>query len=293
MQVRKTTAAAVWIAITACSVGLFAQPPAGGQAGARRQGGGFIPGQQRAPEDPAVVARGKTLYGVSCTACHGADLRGGDIGGPNLLRSQLALSDQTGEAIVPIILHGRPPAMPAIPMKDADANAVAAYVRTVLATIGRQGMPPGVGKAPPTILVGDAKAGQKFFDSKCSGCHSSTTDLKGIATKIADPKMLQNAWVAGGARSRGFGPPPPPSPARTPTVTITQASGEKVEGKLLRIDDFYVTVSLADGTPRTFRRDGDVPKVEVRDPMKGHRELLAVYTDRDIHDVTAYLVTLK
>jgi cytochrome c oxidase cbb3-type subunit 3 len=66
-----------------------------------------------------------------------------------------------------------------------------------------------------------------------------------------------------------------------------------VEGRLVRIDDFLVSLELADGTVRTFRRDGDAPKVEVHDPMKAHRDLLSVYTDQAMHDVTAYLVTLK
>jgi cytochrome c oxidase cbb3-type subunit 3 len=74
---------------------------------------------------------------------------------------------------------------------------------------------------------------------------------------------------------------------------VTLPSGEKVEGRLVRIDDFLVTLGLADGTTRTFRRDGDALKVDVRDPLKMHRDLLAVYTDKDLHDVTAYLVTLK
>jgi cytochrome c oxidase cbb3-type subunit 3 len=77
------------------------------------------------------------------------------------------------------------------------------------------------------------------------------------------------------------------------TVSVTLPSGESVEGRLIQIDDFLVTVGLADGTVRTFRRDEDVPKVEVRDPMKAHRDLMAIYTDKDIHDVTAYLATLQ
>jgi cytochrome c oxidase cbb3-type subunit 3 len=76
------------------------------------------------------------------------------------------------------------------------------------------------------------------------------------------------------------------------TVTVTMATGEKVEGTLARIDEFNVTL-VRDGLQRTFRRDGDVPKVEVHDPLEPHRKLLLVYTDKDIHDVTAYLVTLK
>jgi cytochrome c oxidase cbb3-type subunit 3 len=98
--------------------------------------------------------------------------------------------------------------------------------------------------------------------------------------------------VAGGLRRRRLPPAGPPS-KRTPTVTVTLPSGERIEGQLVRIDDFLVTVGLADGTLRTIRRDEDVPKVEVHDPMQTHRDLLAVYTDKDIHDVTAYLVTLK
>ena len=87
--------------------------------------------------------------------------------------------------------------------------------------------------------------------------------------------------------------PPGTVSRRTVTVSVTLPSAEKIEGRLIRIDDFLVTVGLADGTERTFRRDEDVPKVEIHDPMQTHRDLMAVYTDKDIHDVTAYLVTLK
>ena len=262
---------------------LSAQPPA-----PPRRPGGFVPGQQRAPENPAKVERGKSVYSVSCRACHGADLRGGDMGGPNLLRSQLALSDREGEKIVPVIQGSmKETGMPAIPMSPEDAQAVATYVRSVMATIGGQGTPPSQ-VAPPTILVGDAAAGRVFFDTKCAGCHSVTGDLQGIATRIADPKTLQNAWVAGALRGGRRGPAAPPSPRSVVTVK----AGD-VEGKLLRIDDFLVTLETADGSIRTFRRDGDVPKVEIRDPLQGHRELLPIYSDKNVHDVTAYLVTIK
>ena len=32
---------------------------------------------------------------------------------------------------------------------------------------------------------------------------------------------------------------------------------------------------------------------EIHDPLEGHKKLLSVYTDKEIHDVTAYLVTVK
>jgi cytochrome c oxidase cbb3-type subunit III len=300
MRVKNSLLAAALLALTiAPAARVMAQgtpsatvPPARGPGG--RRAGGLVPGQQRPIGDPAQIARGKTLYGISCTACHGADLRGGDLGGPNLLRSQLALSDQDGELILPIIQGSRQDAgMPAIPMSPQDGKAVAAYIRSVVATIGRQGMPPSIGLPPPSVLVGNASEGQAYFAARCSSCHSATGDLQGIATRIPDPKMLQNTWVAGGGRAGRFAATPDAPSARTATVAVTLPSGETVEGRLIRIDDFLVTVVLADGTVRTFRRDGEVPKVDVRDPMKAHRDLLAVYTDQAMHDVTAYLVTLK
>lgn len=267
-------------------------PAAGTPTPAARRFGGFVPGQRRPPGDPAQIAHGKALYGVNCAGCHGVDLRGGDLGGPNLLRSQVALSDQNGELIQPIIEGSRRDAgMPAIPISQEDSSAVAAYIRSVVETIGSQGRPPSVGKAAPSILVGDAHAGQAYFEAKCASCHSPTGDLQGIAARIADPKALQTRWVSGGGRRFRMATGPPNR--RTVMVTVTLASGERIEGPLVRIDDFLVTVALSDGTVRTIRREGDVPKVEVHDPMQPHRDLLAVYTDQDIHDVTAYLVTLK
>lgn len=215
------------------------------------------------------------------------------MGGPNLLRSQIALSDREGEKIVPVIqgsLQGG--GMPAIPMSPEDAKAVSAYVRSIMATIGGQGRPP-TSQEPPTILVGNASEGQAYFARKCASCHSVTGDLQGIASRISDPRMLQNTWVAGMSRaSRGGSPPSPP---RQPvTVTVTPATGgPPIEGRLVRIDDFVVTLEMADGASRSFSREGDLPKVEVHDPLAAHREMLSVYTDNDIHNVTAYLVTFK
>jgi cytochrome c oxidase cbb3-type subunit 3 len=256
--------------------------------------GGFVPGQKRPPGDPAQIARGKTLFAINCRGCHGADLRGGDLGGPNLLRSQVALSDRNGELIVPII-HGsrQNMGMPAIGLNDADANAVAAYVRSVIETIQEQGAPPSAGREPPSILIGNANEGKAYFARKCSGCHSATGDLSKIASRIPDPMRLQDAWLAGGTRQQGEEQEGVASTPRTVMVTISLPSGEILEGKLLRIDDFLITIALVDGSQKTFRRTGDTPRVVIHDPSKAHRDLLSQYSDKDIHDVTAYLVTLK
>jgi cytochrome c oxidase cbb3-type subunit 3 len=272
-----------------------AQPPAlPGPGGGRGQG--VFPAQQRPLGDPAVIERGKSIYSVTCSACHGVDARGGQLGGPNLLRSQLVLSDQEGELIVPVIQTGRPDkGMPPMPVNAEDAKAVATFLHSLLAAAGRQGSPPP-GEIPPlNVLVGDSTAGQAFFAAKCTTCHSATGDLQGIASRIPDAKALQNAFVSGGMANRGGrGGRGGGSGASSIAATVTLPSGERVEGQLIRIDDFIVTVLDADGMTRSVRReDDDRPKVEIRDPLKGHKDLLGVYKDKDMHDVTAYLMTLK
>ena len=299
---RKRAGLTVTCLLLSVAVAFAAQGQRGGPGGARGGGaaGGAprpaptnFPAQQRPAGDPVLVARGKSLYEINCRSCHGADLRGGDGGGPNLLRAQATLNDKAGELLFPIVREGLRnagmPQMPAIPLVIDDVKAVAEYIHSILATAQRQGGPPPGPRPVLNVLVGDARAGKTYFDSRCSSCHSTTGDLAGIGGRIADPMQLQNNWLAGtGGAGGGRGGRGTPA-----TVTVTPASGARVEGQLGRMDDFIVIVNLADGTSKSFRRDGDNPRVEVRDPRDPHRNLLPEYTDKDIHDVTAFLVTLK
>ena len=201
------------------------------------------------------------------------------------------LNDQDGELILPVVQNGRQnpgmPVMPPLPVPADDVKAISTYIHSVAASARGQGAPPEGAPVELNIVVGDAKAGQAYFNSKCTACHTAN-DMAGISTRVSDAMALQNYWVGGGGgRGRGGNPPTPV------TATVVDASGQKVEGRLIRLDDFYVVVGLADGSSRSFRRDGDVPKVEVKDPRDAHRKLLPTYADKDIHDVTAYLVTLK
>jgi len=264
----------------------------GGAAGGGRRGPNF-PQQTRPIASPEVIARGKAVYGVNCAACHGGDLRGGDQGGPSLLRSLVALSDQHGEAIGPIVRGARQDkGMPGFNLNDSDVTAVSEYIHSVLAMVGSQARPPGAAD-PGTlnVLVGSASAGEAYFQAKCANCHSVTSDLKGIASKYPDARMLQNTWVSGGGGggrgNRGGGPTKPTS------VTVTLANGQRLQGTLIRKDDFIVTLTLADGTRKSIARDGDVPKVEVKDPDEAHKKLVPTLDDKDMHDVTAYLATVK
>jgi cytochrome c oxidase cbb3-type subunit III len=283
------------------------QPPAAGvpqgrgQGADGRQGGGRGPNfaqQQRPLADPAVIDRGRALYGVNCTACHGVDLRGGDLGGPNLLRSSVVLTDQKGENFLAVVRSGQQGptgAMPAFQLPDGDVVAIAEYVHSVLARAGRQGRPPEADRPfELNVLVGAPSAGAAYFGKACSRCHSATGDLKGIAARVPDPRALQNLWVAGRAVGRGGGGDDDDNATTTAIkVTVTPRGGGAVTGRLVRIDDFTVTVVLDDGARRTFRREGGEAKVEIKDRLEPHRRLASELSDRDMHDVTAYLATLK
>jgi cytochrome c oxidase cbb3-type subunit 3 len=189
---------------------------------------------------------------------------------------------------LPIVRSGRAERgmPPRLDLTDQQLKDIAAFLRS-LRTTGRD---PGRSR-PATIVVGDASAGQAYFGQTCAKCHSASGDLRGIASKYSDPRQLQQVWLAGtaaGGRGAPAGARPKPI-----MIAVTLPFGEKVEGAQARLDDFIVSLTLADGSTRTFTRNGDVPKVEIHDPLQPHRDLVPTYTDRDIHNLTAFLVTLR
>jgi hypothetical protein len=202
------------------------------------------------------------------------------------LRSQLVLDDQKGELIGPVIRSGRPDrGMPAFAMTAEQITDLAAFMHSF-----RVAGYDASRDRPPSIVVGDVASGQKYFTETCGSCHSATGDLQGIATRIADPRLLQQSWLMPGS-ALGRGAPPPARP-RPPTATITLPAGEKIQGQLERVDDFAVSLKIADGSRRSFRLSSGV-QVSIADPLQPHRDLLRKYRDADIHNVTAYLNTLK
>jgi cytochrome c oxidase cbb3-type subunit III len=277
-----------------------AAPPAAGRGGRGGQGGGRAGGARRggftqftrplASQD--VLARGQGLYETNCASCHAVDLRGTDKG-TRLLRSQISLNDQHGELVGKAIADHNPK----INLIDADNVAIAEYIHSVLATTGGQGSPPGRNAAglKLEVLVGDAKAGERYFDKVCARCHSVANDLKGIGAKFPEPRALQNAWVAGQAGANPFGGGRGGGGTGNP-VTVTMADGSKLEGKLIRRDDFLVILTLADGTRKSIARHNGVPKVDVKDPNEAHKKMVLEIDDpenKNMHDITAYLATLK
>jgi mono/diheme cytochrome c family protein len=277
---------------------LWAQAPAGpppaasatpqAQPPARRGGGGA--GVDYKAYDDATLDRGKKTYTANCAFCHGGNAKGGESG-PDLLRSLTVLHDENGELISKVVLNGRPDkGMPKFNLPPDQIADITAFLHDSVRAAAQRGTYKIL-----DILVGDPQAGQAYFNGagNCTSCHSVTGDLAHIASKY-EPVDLQQKIVM--PRQQRFGPRGPAGPVdkgTTVTATVTLPSGEVVNGVLGRIDDFSVTVTDESGKAHTFAREDDVPKVELHDPMKGHFELLKHYTDADIHNLTAYLETLK
>lgn len=283
---------------------LVAQAPRGGRggrgatgaaAGPARGGGGLGAYPSRPPADPAVVARGKATYDANCASCHAADLRGAS-GGINLVHNQMVLDDQQGELIGKFLQNphdgGKAPKMNLTAEQVRDL-AIFMHTFESYRTIVK---PPDINEA--ILQAGNAKAGEAYFNQHCASCHSVTGDLKGVGSKYSEARSLQNAIVSGGGgggrgRGRGGAAAGPAASRRTVTATVTEANGRKLEGRLEYYDDFLITIVDADGVTYTIKRNGDVPKLEIHDPMKAHRDMLLTFQDADIHNLTAYLVTVK
>ena len=236
----------------------------------------------KAPADPAVVARGRQIFSANCSFCHGSDARGGE-GGPNLIRSQLVMDDKNGELIATVVQNGRPDkGMPKFDLSTEEIASIATFIHS---------MPVG-GRAATTgtvdPLVGDAKAGEAYFNGpgKCATCHSVSGDLAGIGAKYTDVRALQGAMLSGEPRGESADIP-------RKTVTVTLPGGQTIEGRLYQIDDFIVSLMDANGDYHSYPRHGDSPKVVIKDPLQPHLDMLRTFKDDDIHNLTAYLVTLK
>jgi mono/diheme cytochrome c family protein len=237
--------------------------------------------------DTEAIKRGSGTYRTACAFCHGIDARGAQ--GPDLARSLSVLNDDSGRELGAFLRVGRPAnGMPAFAsLTDAEAADLSAFLNSRIAESRTR--PP---MNPDGIVVGNAAAGQVYFNGAggCSGCHSPTGDLKGIASRynamILQGRMLNPRVVAPG---RGQ-----PVPNRTrATVKVTMPNGDVVSGTLESWSDFHVTLVDGAGNRRTIPRDNEVPRVEVDDPAAVHLELLGKYTDQDMWNLTAYLVTLK
>ncbi len=210
--------------------------------------------------------------------------RRGGPGAPDLVRSLLVLDDEKGILIAPVLRNGRPDlGMPKPNLTEAQIGDIVTWLHVLTYAADHR-----TTYAFQDVLTGDAGKGEAYFHANCAACHSAAGDLKGIGARF-DAFTLQARWL-----QPGGGRPGASAAGRgATTVTVTAASGKSISGTLERVDDFNVSLRDSEGEYHSFAREGAAPRVEIHDPLKPHVQLLERYTDADIHNVTAYLVTLK
>jgi mono/diheme cytochrome c family protein len=245
------------------------------------------------PVDAAAADRGRKIWASECISCHGTQARG-TANGPNLVRSLMVLRDRFGSGIGPFLKQGHKEMMsgrPSTSLTDAEIVDLAHFLR--------QRVNDALRGSPiyqvQNVLTGDPKAGAAYFngEGKCSTCHSPTGDLAGVGERYEPVDIQQRFLFPGGRGGRGRGRSAGAGiPATAVTVTITPPSGPPVTGMLEQMDDFTVTMRDASGTIRTFARTPALQVVK-HDPLAAHHALLDVITDKNMHDVVAYLETLK
>jgi len=229
-------------------------------------------------EDLAAVARGHEQFKSSCGFCHGDDATGNRA--PDLVRSPIVSRDNKGDQIEPVIRNGRPDkGMPAFStLKQDQIDDIVAFLHhQVYEAIHSSHVP---GDYPlAKLLTGNADAGKAYFNGVggCSGCHFVTGDLAGIATKYS-PIDLQQHMVY-------------PSREDKRTAVVTLSNGQKYEGKVVHTDEFRIGIIAQDGWYHSWPKDQ--VNADIHDPLAAHRELMQKYTDADIHNLFAYLETLK
>jgi mono/diheme cytochrome c family protein len=255
-------------------------PPAAGRGGGRGSRFKIYPAD--------AVERGLSAYNSTCGYCHGERGKGGKAG-PDLIASVVTLHDEDGVQLAKYVRDAEHSKVVKIDASDAQIGDIAAYLHSrIIYASGR-------GNVRMTeVIVGDPKAGEQYFNGAggCSKCHSPTGDLKGVASKY-DSATLQDRMVMPRTGRGGFGRGPISANPTSPYATVTLPSGEKIKGAPLRVTDFDVTLRLDDGSTKTWARNHGVPKVEITDPLQAHVDIMTSLSDTNMHNLTAYLATLK
>jgi cytochrome c oxidase cbb3-type subunit III len=226
---------------------------------------------------PDLVQKGTALFRQDCSFCHGRNAGGGESG-PDLTRSKLVTADVDGDKISPVIRNGRPDkGMPRFDRSDDEIESLVAFIHTqqtkaLTKTGGRKGVD------PEDLQTGNAEAGKQYFNGAggCASCHSPTGDLAGIASRHQGLELEKRMLYPQHAKSK---------------VTVTLASGQTVAGTLEYLDEFTVGLIDSSGSYRSWRTR-DV-KYKVDSPADAHVALFDKYTDDDVHNLMAYLQTLR
>jgi cytochrome c oxidase cbb3-type subunit 3 len=234
------------------------------------------------PANASGLTAGKAVFQQNCSFCHGRD--GSGASGPDLIRSTLVSHDVDGDLIGQVVHNGRlEKGMPAFQLPDDQVHQIAEFLHA------QAKLASTVASRIPTeyplekLLVGNSEAGKSYFNGagKCAQCHSSAGDFAHIASKYKPLELQSRIAFPYGAK---------------PTASVTDSSGHRFTGDVVYSDEFLITVQCSDGTLRTWNRqtaNRGAAKIEIHDPLAAHVALLTQYTDADIHNLFAYLETLK
>ena len=227
--------------------------------------------------DAKMAAEGGKIFGPTCGFCHGADARGAS--GPDLLRSAVVLDDNQAELIGATVHNGRPgKGMPAFPsLSDQQLRDLAEYLHLQVELAANRGTYKAL-----NIVTGNAAAGKAYFDGegKCGSCHSATGDLAHVGATMSPPDLQQKLLY------------PAPDRGVPANATVTLPNGKTLTGAVKHLDDFYVALEDTNGHYESIPLGKGVV-VHIDDKLLAHRQMLDRYTNQQMHDLTAYLVTLK
>ena len=230
-----------------------------------------------AEPDKAAAARGAPLFQQNCAFCHGPQARGAE--GPSLITSDVVLGDDHGEHLIPFLKSGRPekgmPAFPGVP--DDQLKDIAEFLHLQVEDVANRGAYHVL-----NILVGDAAKGQAYFAANCMSCHSVAA-FAHIAGKYRSPDQLQRGWVW---------PARPADNSLAITATVKTAEGATISGRVTQVSDFRITLLDSDGRTHVIERGTGVD-VRMKDPLAPHQAIIMTLKNEDMHNVTAYLETLK
>ena len=229
----------------------------------------------QAPTDDSVT-RGRKQFAKTCSFCHGIDATGG-AEGPSLIRSALVRHDRNGNLIATVIHDGRPSkGMPPVPLTDPQIADVVAFLHWTVDEADKRSPEKPVGYSLQLLLTGNAELGKTYFERHCRSCHSPSGDLAGIARKY-EPSSLQARFLYPGDVPK--------------TVSVKTGSGEQIRGTFAYADPFSIALIDAKGWYHSWPRDQ--VQATIDDPVAGHLRLLAEYSEADLHNIFAYLETLK
>jgi cytochrome c oxidase cbb3-type subunit 3 len=202
---------------------------------------------------------------------------GGETG-PDLTRAKLVLTDKGGDKISEVLRDGRPQkGMPSFNFSSEELASLVAFIHSqAVKAESQNGRRRRVDVAD--LQSGNAQLGKQYFYGAggCSKCHSPTGDLAGIASRYEGLRLEEQMLYPRDAKSR---------------VTVTLPSGDKVTGTLAYLDEFVVGLRDANNTYRSWFTSN--VKYVVDSPVDAHVEQFSKYTDDDIHNLMAYLQTLR